>query len=37
MGLDRYILGVEGEHEQADQGHVVAGVDLEALDQRLGA
>ena len=37
IGLDRDVVGVESEDEQADQGHVVAGVDLEALDQRLGA
>src|SRR5208337_3158224 len=37
VGLDRYVAGVESKDEQADQGHVVAGVDLEALDQRVGA
>ena len=37
IGLDRDVLGVKSEDKQADQGHVVAGVDLEALDQRLRA
>src|SRR5208337_3257163 len=37
IGLDRDVLGVESEDKQADQGHVVARIDLEALDQRLGA
>ena len=37
IGLDRDVFGVESKHEQADQGHVVARIDLEALDQRLGA
>ena len=35
IGLDRDVLGVESEDKQADQGHVVARVGLEALDQRL--
>ena len=37
IGLDRDVFGVESEDKQADQGHVVARVDLEALDQRLRA